>query len=118
MASAGVTPTTAPADVPYGPAGKLRLTPDEQQAWSQYRGQIMRQSATPFVNSPQFQQMPLRAQQIALQRIDQAAANAADKMVLWRSSNCPHRRNGSAWTRQAMPIGPPALRRRRASCST
>lgn len=82
MAQAGVTPSAAPSSVPYGPYSEIRLTPQEQQAWEQYRGQIVARSAGNLVASPNFQQLPPKTQQVNLQRINTIADDAAGKMVL------------------------------------
>jgi hypothetical protein len=82
MAQAGVTPTTPPADVAYGGAAKVRLTPDEQQAWEQYRGRILQQAATPLITAPAWQRMPDYAQRAALTSVNDAASRAADQLVL------------------------------------
>jgi hypothetical protein len=82
MQRLGVAPSGPPATIPYGPANELRLKPQEQRAFEQYRGQILERSAAPLVASPQFQQMQPYAQRAALERIDSAAASAAGRMVL------------------------------------
>ena len=82
MAQAGVTPGAAPPSVPYGPNGEIRLTPDEQQAWATYRGQIVQQGAGSLVNSPRWAQLPPRGQQNALDSVNRAADSAASRMVL------------------------------------
>jgi hypothetical protein len=82
MQRLGVAPSGPPATIPYGPANELRLKPEEQRAFEQYRGQILERSAAPLVASPQFQQMQPYAQRAALERIDSAAASAAGRMVL------------------------------------
>ena len=82
MQAAGVAPGATPQSVPYGPANEIRLTPQEQRTFEQYRGQIIQQAAASLVDSPQWQQMPDYAQRAALQNIDQAAQQAAGRMVL------------------------------------
>jgi len=82
MAGVGVTPSAAPKDIPYGPMAKVVLTPDEQQQWTQYRGDLVEQATAPLVNSPEFAQMDTNAQKMALAYINQVAADAANKMVL------------------------------------
>jgi hypothetical protein len=82
MQRLGVAPSGPPATIPYGPAAELRLRPEEQRAFEQYRGQILERSAAPLVASPQFQQMQPYAQRAALERIDSAASSAAGRMVL------------------------------------
>jgi hypothetical protein len=82
MAQVGITPSPPPTSVPYGPTNEVRLTPQEQQAWQQYRGQILQQGAGPLVNSPQWQQTSARGQVNALTNVEANASDAADRMVL------------------------------------
>jgi len=82
MQAAGVAPAATPATIPYGSNAEIRLNPGEQQAFQRYRGQIIQQAAAPLIASAQWQQMPDYAQRIALGRIDQAAQQAAGRMVL------------------------------------
>ena len=81
MQSAGVAPAATPDTVPYG-RGEIRLNPQEQRAFEQYRGQIIQQYAGGLVASPQWQQMGQLAQQRALSNIDQQAQAAAGRLVL------------------------------------
>jgi hypothetical protein len=82
LGQAGVTPGSAPQSVPYGPNGEIRLTPDEQQSWATYRGQVMQQGAGQLVNSSQWAQLSPTAQHNAMGAINQAADTAASRMVL------------------------------------
>lgn len=82
MAAADVTPTRAPETIPYGPSAEIRLTPEEQHRYEEYRGQVLRQATGSLLQSPQWRTMPLEAQRVALQQINQAASSAAEKMVL------------------------------------
>jgi cell wall-associated NlpC family hydrolase len=82
MAGAGVTPGAAPKEIPFGPTAKILLTPDEQQAWQQYRGNLMQQAASGLVNSPQFAQLDTLAQNRALTAITQNVDAAATGMVM------------------------------------
>jgi hypothetical protein len=82
MQSAGVAPSATPSTVPYGPMNEIRLRPEEQRAYEQYRGQVIQRAADALVNSDRWQQMTPLAQRAALQNIDQIAGQAAGQMVL------------------------------------
>jgi soluble lytic murein transglycosylase-like protein len=82
MQSAGVAPAATPDKIPYGPMGEIRLRPDEQRAYEQYRGQIIERAAGALVNSDRWAQMSPIAQRAAMQNIDQIAGTAAQQMVL------------------------------------
>jgi flagellar protein FlgJ len=82
MQNVGVAPGPTPQTIPYGPYDEVRLTPQEQRTYDQYRGQLTQQMADGMVSSPQWQQMAQNAQRAALQRVDAVAADAAGKMVL------------------------------------
>ncbi|HYW89973.1 MAG TPA: hypothetical protein VFB50_19525, partial [Chloroflexota bacterium] len=82
MAAASVTPGAPATSVPYGPSGEIRLTPQEQHTWEEYRGQVLQQAASALVQSPSWQQMPLEGQRAALTRINAAASAAAGRMLL------------------------------------
>lgn len=82
MAQAGVAPSGAPSDIPYGPNARINLRPDEQRTFEQYRGQMIQQMAGDLVKSPEFQQMPDYAQQRVLATINQRAGEAAGRMLL------------------------------------
>ena len=86
MANAGVTPSAPPDQVPYGPYANVRLTPQEQQQWQQYRGQLLQQMAGPTVSSPSWSQVPdnatAQAQHRVLSTLDSQASAAANRMLL------------------------------------
>ena len=82
MAAVGVTPASPPPSVPYGPNGEIRLTPDEQQRWTQYRGQIVQQGLGPLVNSAQWAQLGLQGQKNAATNVNRNADAAAGRLVL------------------------------------
>jgi flagellum-specific peptidoglycan hydrolase FlgJ len=82
MAAAGVTAKGAPEKVPYGPSGEIRLSPEEQHRFEEYRGQILRQAAGSMIQSPQWRTMPIEAQRAALQQVNATASDAAGKLVL------------------------------------
>jgi len=82
MQAAGVAPSPTPQTIPYGPTNEVRLTPQEQRTYEQYRGQVLQQTAGALVSSPGFQQMPAYAQRTALENINTAASAAADRMLL------------------------------------
>jgi hypothetical protein len=96
MQRLGVAPSGPPATIPYGPAAELRLRPEEQRAFEQYRGQILQQSAAPLVGTAKFQALAPYAQRAALQQINTAASDAAGKMVLRDIVRTP----GAAQSRQ------------------
>jgi Transglycosylase SLT domain/Peptidase_C39 like family len=82
MQTAGVASSPTPQTIPYGPTHEVRLTPQEQRTYEQYRGQVLQQAADTLVRSPQWQQMPAYAQRAALENINSAASTAAGRMVL------------------------------------
>jgi hypothetical protein len=82
MQGAGVATGATPQTIPYGPTNEVRLTPQEQRTYEQYRGQVLQQAAGALVSSPGFQQMPAYAQRAALTNINTAASAAAGRMVL------------------------------------
>jgi murein DD-endopeptidase MepM/ murein hydrolase activator NlpD len=81
MAAAGVAPSAVPQTINYGPYDQIRLTPDERQTWQQYRGALMTRMAGDLVQSPGFQSMSAKSQQVSLQRINQLADQYAGQLL-------------------------------------
>jgi len=79
---AGVAPSAPPPTIPYGSAFEIRLTPQEQQAWERYRGQIVQQAAGPLITQQPQTLNQLKGQQMALQNILANAGAAASRLVL------------------------------------
>jgi hypothetical protein len=84
MQTLGVTPIAAPKSVPYGPLNEVRLTPQEQQTWETYRGQLLTRMATQLMQSSSYQKLPDggTAQRNAMAKVASEAASAADKLLL------------------------------------
>jgi hypothetical protein len=81
--AAQTAPGAAPSTIPYGSTGgDIRLTPQERQQFTVYRGQVIQQATDRLVSTPQWQQMGQKQQQIALQNVDQNAQAAAGRMLL------------------------------------
>jgi hypothetical protein len=82
MASAGVAPSAVPQTINYGPYDQIRLSPDERQTWQQYRGALLTQMAGNLVQSPGYQTMSPKSQQISLQRMNQLADQYASQLLV------------------------------------
>lgn len=91
MAKAGVAPSAPPPAVPYGSVMQIPLSPEDQRAWLQMRGQLIQDMAGSLVGGRNFDPASV-AGRYALNAIDQAATRVTNAQILsYLESRAPGR---------------------------